>query len=273
VEAIAETADVVVVDSYVIAADDVSRLNELIPVVAVIDGDDRGIRAATYVDSNLGAESWPYPPHVAARLWGGSRYVLVRRELRDLHRGPPRTLPASPTVLCLMGGSDPTGAMPRVAASLGSLPERVELILVTARAWQDSVREAVGSRSNTSVVAPTPMLSDLLGRTDLVVSAAGTTAWDICTIGMPAVFIAIVANQRPGLNAIAAAGVASTIDASDDPGAIAAVSGLVDDLLADAALRAAYAARCSELFDGRGAERVADAMEELARERLPAAVD
>lgn len=273
VEAIAATADVVVVDSYVISAADISRLNDLIPVVAVIDGDDRGIRAAAYVDSNLGAESRPYPSHVAARLLGGNRYLLVRRELRELRRDAPRTPPASPTVLCLMGGSDPTGAMPRVATSLRGLPEQVKLILVTAPAWHDSVRKAIGSRRNTSVVAPTPMLRDLLARTDLVVSAAGTTAWDVCTIGTPAVFIAIVANQRPGLNAVAAAGVAPTIDASDDPAAITAVSGLVEDLLANPGLRAAYAARCSELFDGRGAERVADAMEELARERLPAIAD
>lgn len=265
VEAVAGRADVVVVDSYTIDAADVRGLTERMPVLALIDGDDRGIRATAYVDANLGAEETPYPPHVARRLSAGSRYALVRRELRALRRPPTAALPASPTVLCLMGGSDPLGLMPRAAAALAALPAEVRLVFVTAPAWVGAVQEAVGARAGSTVGAQTPRLAELVAEADLVVSAAGTTAWDLCTIGVPAVFLAVVGNQRPGLRAIVDAGLAPGIDASEDPTAIDGVGVVVEELLADAGRRIGYAKRCLQAFDGRGAERVADILEELAR--------
>lgn len=262
-EAIDTSVDVVVVDSYSIAASDIAFLNERIPVMAVIDGDDRGIVASAYLDSNL--EVAPYPAGVAERVLGGVGYTLIRRELRDLRRSSGRRLPAAPTVLCIMGGTDPRGAMPRVAVSLRNLPEHIALILVTAPQWQDEVRASVASRANTIVLPPTSSLDVLLKRADIVVSATGTTAWDVCTIGVPAVFVAVVDNQRSGLRAIVEAGLALGIDASEDLTAIDAVGDHVSRLIADEALREIHVTRCRELFDGRGVERVVDALERIAR--------
>lgn len=260
---VAGSADILIVDSYEIPARDISRLNKNIPVVAVIDGDDRGIRASAYLDSNLGAEKAHYPVHVAERLWGGSRFALVRRELREIRRPPGRSLSELPTVLCVMGGSDPRGAIPRVTASLRDLPERVRLILVAAPRWHDLVVDLVASRANAVVVPPTPSLGALLAQADIVVSATGTTAWDVCAIGLPAVFVAVVDNQRSGLRAIVDAGLAIGVDASDDLALVDVIGSQVSRLIEDEALRNSYAGRCCELFDGRGVERVVDAIERL----------
>ncbi len=262
-ETIDASADVVIVDSYSIAAEDIGRLNERLPVVAIIDGDDRGIRASAYLDSNL--EVSPYPARVAERVWGGSRFALVRGELRRLRRPNDRVLPASPTVLCVMGGSDPRGAMPRVAASLRELPAHIELTFVAAPPWEDEVRASVASRANATVVPPTTSLGALLERADIVVSATGTTAWDLCTVGIPAVFVAIVDNQTSGLRAIVDAGLALGVDASEDLGAVDAVGDHVLRLIVDEALRENCTTRCRELFDGRGVERVVDALERMSR--------
>lgn len=257
-----ESPDVVIVDSYSIPSEHIRRLDERVPVVAVIDGDDRGILASAYLDSNL--EIPRYPPRVAERLWAGSRFALVRRELRELRRPPGRGLPASPTVVCVMGGSDPRGAMPRVAASLRALPEDNALILVTGRQWQDEVRAAVASRANTSIVPSTTSFAALLGQADIVVSATGTSAWDVCTVGVPAVFVAVVDNQRTALRSVVDAGLALGVDASDDLAAADAVGDHVATLLADEGLRERHARRCREQFDGRGVERVVDALERMA---------
>nr|WP_279587853.1 glycosyltransferase [Microbacterium ulmi] len=261
VDVIAAEADVVVVDSYTIDPAEIGRLDALAPVLAVIDGDDRRIRASAYLDQNLHAEALPYPSHVSDRLYAGSRYALVRRELSELHRVSAWPLPDEPRVLCVLGGSDPLRSMPRVAAALCTLPEEVRLTLVTAPESLQDVRELVAGRGGVKVVPPTSHIAGLLAESDLVVSAAGTTAWDVCTIGMPAVFIAVVDNQRAGLRAILDAGVALGLDATHDVACIDTVGQLVAMLIDDEDLRNEQSARCRELFDGRGPERVADALE------------
>lgn len=260
----AEGWDAVVVDSYTIDTTLIGELDSSTPVLAIIDGDDRGIAASLYLDQNLGAEHQPRRPEVTRALLAGSRYSLVRRSVQGLRRDADRALPSSPSVLAFMGGSDPLGAMRSVASSLLALPEHVGLTLVTAQAWQADVAAITGARAGARILDPTSELPRLLAHADLVVSATGTSAWDICTIGIPAVFAAVVDNQQAGLRTIVESGVGLGIDASDDLAALDGVAGLVQLLIEDSALRHEQVRACLRDFDGRGAARVSDELERAA---------
>lgn len=254
--------DAVVVDSYDLPAGDVSRLAAGVPLLAVVDGDDRGIAAARYVDPNLGAAQDAYRPEVARLLLAGSRYALVRRSIAALRR-PGRWISASPPrLLAFFGGSDPAGAMPRFARGLGDRLDGVELTLVVAPHRRAATVDALAGRT-ARVLATTPDLPAELDLADVVVTGAGTSAWDVATTAVPAVCVAVVANQTAGLEALVSAGVARGVDAHDDLGRVEEVAGLVEGLLADDDARRALTDRCLELFDGQGAARVADAIEEL----------
>jgi len=253
----------VVFDSYTIDPVAISQLNAVTPVLAIIDGDDRGITAWRYLDQNLGAERQSRRPEVGRSLLAGSRYALVRRAVRELRRDAGLPLPLNPSVLAFMGGSDPLGAVRQLAAALRGLPGNVTLTLVTAPAWQREVRALVAGRASTRILEPTADFPELLAHANIVVSATGTSAWDICTMGIPAVFAAVVDNQRAGLRAIVEAGVALGIDASDDLKKLEGVRDLVQLLLSDESLRRQRAEASLQSFDGCGASRVADELEKL----------
>lgn len=253
--------DAVVVDSYTIDPRKISKLNELTPVMAIVDGAHRGISAHWFLDQNLGAERQSLPHREAGKLLAGGRYALVRRAVRDLRGSDRWRLPQHPTVLAFMGGSDPLGAMRQVATSLRDLPDEIGLILVTAPHSLKEVRAIVGKRSMTQVLEPTADLPGLLAQADVVVSAAGTSAWDICTMGIPAVFAAVVENQRPGLRAIVESGIAMGIDASNDLSKLASARTLVESLLADEAARRTHVHNSLHTFDGRGPSRVVDELD------------
>jgi spore coat polysaccharide biosynthesis predicted glycosyltransferase SpsG len=254
--------DAVVIDSYDLSPAEVSRLAGDVAVLAVIDGEHRGIIASRYVDPNLGADERSYGPGVDGRLLAGSRYALVRRSITALRRPDRWRLGAPPRVLAFFGGSDPVGAMPRVARALAPHLDGVEATLIVPPRWHDETVAAVRGRT-VRVIPPTPDLPAELDRADIVVSAAGTSAWDLATMASPAVLAAVVDNQRDGLAAIVSAGVAVAVDAHDDPERLDEVGGLVAALLADEPRRRALSERCFEIFDGRGAARVADALEQL----------
>src|SRR5690606_34891981 len=100
-------ADWVAIDSYWIAADAISRLNEEVPCVAIIDGDNRGIDATLYVDQNLGAETMSWPENVRTRLLSGARFSMIRDAVLDQRRAQPEKLRHNPAhVVTFMGGTD-----------------------------------------------------------------------------------------------------------------------------------------------------------------------
>ncbi|MGN7948281.1 PseG/SpsG family protein [Microbacterium sp. 22215] len=262
--------DVVIVDSYVISSDAITHVNRLVPTLAVVDGDTRGIEAEAYLDQNLGATGDGFTPGQQRRLLAGSRYALVRREIRDLRRSEPRELGDPPHICAFMGGSDPTGAMVVVTRAVSALPRDFQVDLVVTDRWRAAAAEA--ARPGIRFHQPTPRLPDLLARADLVISATGTSAWDLCTMGVPSIFTTVVDNQRAGYASLMRGGLAVGVDFQNDPDVEKSLLEGIFRLIEDAPLRRRLWEACTGAFDGRGSERVADAVERLARVISPTPV-
>ncbi|TCJ27963.1 hypothetical protein E0W80_07585 [Microbacterium sp. PI-1] len=255
--------DVVVVDSYVIDVDSVNAMARVTPTLAIVDADHRGLIVDLYLDQNLGAADFPWEHSLI-----GAPFALVRADIVRLKRDRLRPLTSPPQVLSFMGGSDPTGAIVTVTRELLSLPMPVEVTLVVAPRWQDDVDALIADRPGFRSLAPTPALPELLAGADVVVSATGTSAWEICTIGVPSMFIAVVDNQRPGLRALVEGGLSLGIDLTDlpaPPGTAPEIAHGVERLITEESLRERLFSACNHVFDGQGARRVAAALEDIAR--------
>lgn len=248
--------DWLVVDSYWIDADAITAVNREVPVLAIIDSDDRGIDASLYLDHNLGAEFLDHPRIAPGLLLAGARYALVRDGILRSRRNDPWVLPAtSPTIVSFMGGTDPTNANPQVVEALRQVTTEFDLIVVAPSAQHRGIRE-IGL--DLELIAPTPNLPELFGRADVIVSAAGTSAWDICTLGVPSVLVSVVDNQEPAITEVARHGLAFGMrieDVSTD------LAQHIQALLTQEPLRRSLSDACLGLFDGGGKRRVVDIME------------
>jgi spore coat polysaccharide biosynthesis predicted glycosyltransferase SpsG len=252
--------DAVVIDSYDVDADSVGALAERVPVLAIVDGDARGIRATRYLDHNLGAEGLDWPAAVRARLLAGAAFALVRADVIAARRPEPwRISGTPPRLVVVLGGTDPTGATAHVAASLADAGLDAEMTIVSS-AVQDAIARLLPA---SRIIAPTAGLPALLAGSDVVVCAAGSSAWEVCSLGVPAVFVAVALNQRPSLSRLVAGGFGLGADAAGDPGALEGVGAQVQRLISDDELRRALSERCRGTFDGLGAERVADELEAM----------
>ena len=182
--------DWVVVDSYRFPAASVTALGRVLNVLAIVDGDHRGIEAAIYLDQNLGAESIPRPEAIRDRFLCGAPFALVRRAILDARRAEPwRDSVGPPTVLTFMGGTDATGANRAIAESLRAINEACAIAMVAPVAQHPALRAAFDSRPGVTLVEPTASLPAMMGRAQVIVSATGTSAWDICSLGVPAVLV------------------------------------------------------------------------------------
>ncbi len=258
--------DWVVVDSYEIGAQDISALRSWCHVLAIVDGDDRGIDADLYLDHNLGSEDGPWGQSTRERLLAGSEFALIRHAvLREKRQQPwiPRGL--TPHIVAFMGGSDPTGAIVPVAGAFAMMEGDLTASVIADPRWRADVEEKLRGIPGIELLEPTAELPRLLRRADIAVSAAGTSAWELCSLGIPSLLISVVENQRESLTRLETRGLVLGLDLSQGgrESAEARIVERVTRLLSSESEREKLSLDCTGTYDGRGKERVVSAMELL----------
>ncbi|MGR6923989.1 PseG/SpsG family protein [[Actinomadura] parvosata] len=239
--------DAVVLDSYDLPAETGAVLRDArFAVLALMDGDPLGQEADLYLDQNLGAERRPFP--LPARRLAGARYALLRDSVRGRTRAAPGN-GAPPNVLCFFGGTDSGGVAPAWARALNATGRPFLGTVVSPSPF-----EAGGP---ITVIPPTDRLPELMAAADLVVTAAGSAIWELLHLGVPTALTWVADNQRIGYDELVGRGAAAGLGrAPSEP----AATGTLARLLADPAAREELGRRGSGLVDGRGRERVADAL-------------
>ena len=280
--------DAMVLDSYELPRETGAALRAAgMPVLAIVDGDTLGQDADLYLDQNLGAELRPFAPPVApeapeaveaseavgapeardaleapeapeglrpvrtvARRLAGARYALLRDSVRRCRRKG-RSGHEVPRVLCFFGGTDSAGVTPAWTRALRDTGHPAEVTVISPVPFA-----AGGPGGLVTVIPPTDRLPELMAEADLVVTAAGSAIWELLYLGVPAALIRVAANQLIGYDALVGGELAAGLGPVPDAAALAVLS----RLLADPAWRECYGRRARGLVDGRGRERVADAL-------------
>ena len=257
--------EAVVIDSYRLPPETYAAVRARHRTLAFVDGEIGGRDADLFLDQNIGAETDDRAlPSAAVRL-AGLRFALMRDEVLA-HRP---TVPdagdgsAPPRVLAFFGGTDAFGAAPVLAPVLAATGLDFHLTVVATTDESRQALAAVGTApgQQIDVIAPTDQLSALVRRSDLVISAAGTSSWELLCLGAAVAFVCVADNQAEAYERVEEQRLAVPLGSlgvvRDDPeGATAALRAI----LTDAAERARLRRTGWELVDGRGRARVADAL-------------
>lgn len=190
----------------------------------------------------------------------GPAYALLRREF--LERRPPARVFAGPArqLLLTFGGSDPRNlglaALDALARLGDDAPDSI-LVAGPANPNLESLRaRAALLPGSHRVLAASPDMPGLMAAADLVVSAAGSTCFELAYFGLPALLVEAAANQRPNFQALTAAGAFAGVD-GNLPDFTDTLARTIDALARDPARRERMSRKASRLVDGRGADRVA----------------
>lgn len=261
--------DVLVLDSYELdpAGADALRAAGVF-TLAVIDGDSRGQVADLYLDQNFGAEL----PGLPGRLLAGSGYALLRDAVITARppAPPPATTVSRPRVLAFFGGTDAVGAAPVLTRVLVATGHPMDLTVIVGRPEIEAEVEdiAPGRGQIIRPVPPTGALPALITEADLVVSAAGTSTWELCCLGAPAALVCVVDNQRESYARVVRHGLAAGLGELPELTAAgvagratrAAAARTLLGLLSSPQRRATLAAKAWSTVDGQGRARVVDAV-------------
>ena len=233
--------------------------------IAVIDDlADRPHDCDLLLDQTLGRVPEEYRSRVPERceLFMGASHALLRPEFAELRPASLARRSARPPLrhlLVTMGGVDQANATERVLEALtrSALPTgcRITVVMGASAPWLDSVRGRAGSMPwPTRVLVDVTDMADLLSETDLSIGAPGTTSWERCCLGVPALLLVLAENQRHNASALEAAGAAVVLtEPTPSPASIAAA---LDSLLHQERLHSMSDA-ASRITDGRGASSLA----------------
>ncbi len=256
-----KSADWIVVDGYRFTAEYQFALKAAGCKVLFVD-DFR--HAASYsadlvLNQNVGAGAQLYVHREShTRLLLGPRYCLLRREFspwRNWQREIPQTCRR---LLVMMGGSDPDNLTARViqALTLANLQNiEVTVMVGGSNPHSEMLRAcAASSRLKITMLQDVSDVAQLMAAADVAVSAAGSTCWELCLLGLPALLIDVAANQTP--LAAELDRMQCAVHVGNHAVSLEKIAAELRRVLDSHELRQALAQQSRKLVDGDGARRV-----------------
>ena len=189
----------------------------------------------------------------------GCEYVLLRREFLK-YKNWKREIPdTAKKILVTMGGSDPDNVTLKVIRVLNSLNDsdlEVKIVAGPANTNMDVLKDALlSARCSMCIFQNAENMPELMGWSDIAVTAAGSTCWELAFMGVPSITVVTSGNQQGVAKGLEKAGIFKTVGLyqtmnNDMLGAELSV------LMQDKELREKRSKLGRQLIDGKGAKKI-----------------
>lgn len=266
IENLGQPPDWLVVDHYGLDAEWEKALQPHTKRLMVIDDlADRPHHCDLLLDQNLNPNPTRYDTLVPApcNKLLGPQYALLREEFRQarLHKTSPHRGQLN-QLLVFFGGSDPGNETGKVLSALNQLkiPNlTVDVVIGSLNPHRNTLITTYQAMPGVRFHHDIHYMARLMREADLMVGAGGTTSWERCCVGLPALVITIADNQVALTHHLAQAGIvfhlgaSSQVSATDIGNALQALR-TNPHKLSEAAMLG------SSLVDGQGVKRVIEAM-------------
>jgi UDP-2,4-diacetamido-2,4,6-trideoxy-beta-L-altropyranose hydrolase len=236
-------------------------------VLVIDDGIISDFDCNAILNQNLNAErDAKYTSDPKTKLLLGSSYTLFRKTFREAQPAPLRREALNITIT--FGGADTnnfTASMLRALIQSGATDGRsTRVILGGAYGHHESIKDIPGiDGHNIEIITFSPNIIEHYLWSDLVISAAGSSAWELALLKIPMALIITADNQRAVANPLADRGAAIILGdyQSFNPEQAACD---VSSIIGSYSKRIELSTKCADLIDCHGARRVVDALEMMS---------
>jgi len=254
--------DWLVVDHYGLDIDWEKRLRPHVGRLLVIDDlASRHHDCDVLLDQNYSSETQQrYSGLVTptCKLLLGPQFALLRREFKVMRdRLAPRAHKLKKILVFITSGNDQGETLKAMRGiELFGNAEGVDVVVGRENPSNPEISKMCNER-HWGYHCQVDYMPSLIAQADLVIGAGGSSNWERCALGVPALVVILAENQAPIAHALGQAGVTCNLgwcrdlQVSDYANALDAMS---PDRLA------AMTEKSLALVDARGAERVADAL-------------
>lgn len=221
-----QSIDWLVVDHYALDCRWEQDMRGLCNKILVIDDlADRPHDCNLLLDQNLGRTSQDYLGLLIqnSEVLIGPRYALLRPEFeqwraKSLIR---RAKGEFKHLLITLGGVDNDNVTGKVLNELKKSKLSTELhitvVMGATAPWQAKVQDQAKQMPwPTNVLVGVSNMAELMAKSSLAIGAAGSTAWERCSLGLPTLMVVLAENQTHGANALQNSGAALLMKSIND---------------------------------------------------------
>jgi UDP-2,4-diacetamido-2,4,6-trideoxy-beta-L-altropyranose hydrolase len=200
-------------------------------------------------------------------LLAGIRYALVREEFLKF-RASQRVIPeTAQRILVTFGGADPhdvSGQVLRALRLISSPRLEVTVIVGASNPHRATLQEEAGTFPHAiRLLSQVEDMAEFMSDADLAITAGGGTRFELALMRVPMFLITMAANHERTVEAYGKAKSAVAAGWFDKLGN-SVLSGSLLTTIQDRRLREEIVANAAQMVDGRGAQRVVEAMLKIA---------
>jgi UDP-2,4-diacetamido-2,4,6-trideoxy-beta-L-altropyranose hydrolase len=257
----------IIIDGYEFDAKYQAALKKNQPIhrLVIDDGVIKSFDAEILLNQNLDADvNHSYMISEHTKLLFGSRYTLFRSCFKG--NKPIEIHDTATNITLMFGGSDPmniTLAVLEILLQSNTIEGRkIRVILGAGYKHLKTIEDiSVPDGSSLELVAYSTSIIELLTWSDVVISAAGSTAWELALLGIPMALVTAADNQIPIARALEKHGAAVNLG-DIRTFSRQTVEAKLRHLFNDQPERLTLHRNCLNLFDCEGPSRVVNALEE-----------
>ncbi len=240
--------NILVIDSYQISVDDPSlNLKNWGSVVAIADSETPNYIADLVVYPGMNILP---PTEKSTRFLSGPGFLPFRKSISQSRK---IRATSNPRLLIFGGGTDPFGMAPRVAELIRQNYPYEEASFIY------HVSEEIETLDSRFKVHPFGLsLDSLIERSDIVITSASTSSFEVLARGIPTGIIRLVGNQDDTFQALGGAGLVSRIGNRSDDGQWSFFERELEKLVLDVEYRTTLSRKNLETFDLQGSSRILD---------------
>ena len=263
-------ADLAVVDSYFVTGAFLGELKKYMKTACFYAAEEK-VPADCLINYNVNYNSGFYREHYnggSTKLLLGSRYIPLRQEFSEKcnYKGAKQAR----AVLALTGGSDGQDFIRRFIRCIPQINGFQEMEFTCVIGSYSPYYEAALQEcrfmglNQVHILKHTPAVAELMKKQDLIISAGGTTVYELCALGIPTVLYSVAPNQVMEAAYLQQKGILPYAGDCAKKGFWENLVWQINRMAGDLSLRRKVSRRMSGLADGKGADRIASELLSLA---------
>ena len=217
-EEIVDSIDWLIVDHYGLDNQWEKLMRPIVENIMVIDDlADRQHDCDILLDQNLyfemGKRYNGLLPAYCKKLLG-PQYALLRPEFYEARDSLRLRSGNVERVLIFFGGSDPTNETSKALTALQRLPKlklTVDVVVGSINPHRDQIRNLCRDIPGTIYHCQVSNMAALMAQADLAIGGGGSTTWERCYLGLPAITLVLAKNQEETSKVVAEAGASMLI--------------------------------------------------------------
>jgi len=262
--------DWLIIDHYDIDISWESSLREFVRKIMVIDDlANRKHDCDILLDQNYNKNGSRYDglvPENCVQLLG-PEYALLRPQFREVRENFKRENNEVKRVLVFMGGADPSNETGKVLKAIKLLNRdniAVDVVIGASNPFKNEIENIAQKMPGTVCHFNVSNMAEPMSSADIGIGASGTSTWERCCVGLPSIVMILADNQKEIAEELEKEGVVVNLGWHEYIKE-ADIEDRIKHLIATPRKMKEMSVRGMKMVDGRGAERVANA---LIKERV-----